>query len=190
ILVCSCDGTMPLDMAAVARGCPAADIVGGRQLCRAELDRFRQFAASGVPMTVGCTQEAPRFRETAGERGGLSFVNLRETGGWAARAGPKMAALEAAAVEPLPEPSYVHLESSGVILVYGCDESAIEAGNRLREHLDVTVVVTAPKDLTPPRVSEFPIAKGTIRAATGYLGAFEITVDDYALPLPSSRGAF
>jgi ferredoxin len=193
ILVCSCDDTMPLDMAAVARGCPAADIVSGRQLCRAELDRFRRLAASGVPVTVGCTQEAPRFRETAGERGGLSFVNLRETAGWsseAARAGPKMAALAAAAAEPVPEPSYVHLESDGVVLVYGCDESAIEAGNRLREHLDVTVVVTAPKELTPPRIAEFPIAKGTIRAATGYLGAFEITVDDYALPLPSSRGAF
>ena len=82
ILVCSCDDTMPLDMAAVARGCPAADIVSGRQLCRAELDRFRRLAASGVPVTVGCTEEAPRFRETAGERGGLSFVNLRETAGW------------------------------------------------------------------------------------------------------------
>jgi len=35
ILVCSCDDTMSLDMAALARGCPAADIVGGRQLCRA-----------------------------------------------------------------------------------------------------------------------------------------------------------
>ena len=30
--------------------------------------------------------------------------------------------------------------------------------------------------------------KGTIRAAKGYLGAFEITVDDYAQPAPSSRG--
>ncbi len=31
--------------------------------------------------------------------------------------------------------------------------------------------------------------KGTIRAAKGYLGAFELTVDDYAQPAPSSRGA-
>src|SRR5437667_23442 len=92
ILVCNCDDTMPLDMVTLARGCPSADIVGGRQLCRAELDRFRRLAASGVPMTVGCTQEAPRFRETAGERGGLSFVILRETAGWsreAARTGAR-----------------------------------------------------------------------------------------------------
>ena len=57
ILVCSCDDTMSLDMAAVARGCPAADIVSGRQLCRAELDRFRRLAASGVPVTVGVTPQ-------------------------------------------------------------------------------------------------------------------------------------
>jgi ferredoxin len=39
-------------------------------------------------------------------------------------------------------------------------------------------------------VSEFPVVKGVIRAAKGYLGAFEVTVDDYAAPAPSSRGAF
>src|SRR5205807_2189722 len=31
--------------------------------------------------------------------------------------------------------------------------------------------------------------KGTIRGATGYLGNFELTVDDYAAPAPSSRAA-
>jgi ferredoxin len=31
--------------------------------------------------------------------------------------------------------------------------------------------------------------KGTIRSATGYLGAFELSVDDYSTPLPSSRNA-
>ena len=36
---------------------------------------------------------------------------------------------------------------------------------------------------------EFPIVKGTIRSAKGYLGAFEISVDDYAVPSPSSRDA-
>jgi ferredoxin len=32
--------------------------------------------------------------------------------------------------------------------------------------------------------------KGVVRAAKGYLGAFEITVDDYAAPNPSSRAEF
>ena len=116
ILMCSCEDTMPLDHSAMARGCGGAEIVSGRQLCRAELDRFRALAASGAPLTVACTQEAPLFREAAGGAD-LTFANLRENAGWsseAARAGPKMAALAAAAAVPLPETSFVRLESSGV----------------------------------------------------------------------------
>jgi ferredoxin len=193
LLVCSCDDTMPLDGGALARGCAGAKIVGGRQLCRAELDRFRRLAADGMPLTVGCTQETPLFREVAGDDAGeLSFVNLRENAGWsneAAQAGPKMAALAAAASLPMPEVSFVQLETSGVILVYGRDERTIEAASLLKDHLDVTVLVTRPEDLTPPRVNDFPIVRGTIRTAKGHLGAFEIVVDDYAQALPSSRGA-
>src|SRR5713226_7336529 len=167
LLVCSCDDTMPLDGGALARGCAGMKISSGRQLCRAELDRFRRLAAAGTPLTVGCTQEAPLFREVAGDRtGALNFVNLRETAGWsteAAHAGPKMAALAAAAAMPMPEVSFVQIESGGVILVYGSDEQALAAANLLKDHLDVTVLVSRPDDLTPPRVSDFPIVKGTIR---------------------------
>ena len=60
----------------------------------------------------------------------------------------------------------------------------------MKDHLDVTVLITNAKNLAPPRVTEFPIVKGTIRSATGYLGAFEITVDNYAVPAPSSRGTY
>jgi ferredoxin len=100
-----------------------------------------------------------------------------------------MAALLAAAAEPLPEVPFVSLSSEGVVLIYGRDERAIEAGKLLADHLDVTVLVSRPYELAPPRVSEFPVVKGTIRSAKGYLGAFETVVDDYAQPLPSSRGA-
>jgi ferredoxin len=74
-----------------------------------------------------------------------------------------------------------------VVLIYGRDEQAIEAA-ACREHLDVTVLVKPPANVAPPRVTEFPVVKGTIRSATGHLGAFELTVDDYAPPAPSSRG--
>jgi len=43
--------------------------------------------------------------------------------------------------------------------------------------------------MAPPRVTEFPVVKGTVKSAKGHLGAFEITVDGYAAPRPSSRGA-
>jgi ferredoxin len=192
ILVCSCEDTMPLDAQALHQGCREADLVTGRQFCRAELGQFREAVAAGAPVTIGCTQEAPLFREAAGDDGNVSFVNLRETAGWskdAANAGPKMAALVAAAAEPAPELSFVTLKSDGVILVYGRDEHAVEAAGLLKDHLDVTVLIARPDEISPPRVAEFPIVKGIIRSAKGHLGAFEITVDDYAAPSPSSRGA-
>lgn len=192
ILVCSCEDTMPLDRDAIERGCRGADVETGRYLCRAEIERFRKLAQGGGEIVVGCTQEAPLFAELAGEGAELSFVNVRETAGWskdAAAAGPKMAALIAAASEPLPEVPFVSLSSEGVALVYGRDEQAIEAANLLKDHLDITVLITRPDGLAPPRVTEFPVVKGTIRSAKGHLGAFEVVVDDYAAPAPSSRGA-
>ena len=76
-----------------------------------------------------------------------------------------------------------------MILIYGRDESAIEAGRLLADHLDVTVMITGPAQITPPAVTSFPIVKGTIRNAKGHFGAFELTIDDYAAPRPSSRDA-
>ena len=195
ILICSCDDTMPLDGESVRRACRGADVIEGRQLCRAELERFRKAAASGEPLTVACTQETPLFNEIADEIGGdraLEFVNIRETAGWsndAAKSGPKIAALIAASAEPAPEVPFVSLASEGVALLYGKDERAIEAANLLKDQLDLTVMIRPGTDIAPPRVTEFPVVKGNVRGAKGYLGAFEVTVDDYATASPSSRGA-
>jgi ferredoxin len=191
IILCSCEDTMPLDPERVREAC-RANVETARHLCRAELNRFRKAAGAGGALTVGCTQEAPLFAEVAGDAD-VTFANVRETAGWskdATASGPKMAALLAAAAEPMPEPGFVQLSSEGVVLVYGSDEAAIEAGKLLAEHLDVTVLLTRTDGLTPPRVTIVPIVRGTIRQATGYLGAFELIVDDYASPLPSSRAAF
>jgi ferredoxin len=195
ILICSCDGTMPLDAEAVRRVCRDSVIIEGRQFCRNELERFRKAAADGEQITVACSQEAPLFAEIAGEienRATLTFVNIRETAGWSkdsADAGPKMAALIAASAEPVPEIPFVSLASNGVTLLYGQDDRTIEAANLLKGHLDITVLIKPNAGIAPPRVTEFPVVKGTIRTAKGYFGAFEVTVDDYAASSPSSRGA-
>ena len=193
ILICSCEDTMPLDIEAVKRGCRGASVTTARALCRGELDKLRAATQADEPLLVGCTQEAPLFSELA-EGGGKDIVcaNIRETAGWsqdAQAAGPKMAALLAAAAEPILQVPRVSLDSEGVTLIYGRDETAIEAGNLLKDHLDVTVLIKPPAEVMPPRVSEFPVVQGTIRSAKGHLGAFELTVDDYAQPAPSSRGA-
>ena len=193
IVVCSCEDTVKLDAGALRRGCRGARVETAKQLCRAELDRFQVAAAAGAPLIVGCTQEAPRFAEAAQsstERANLTFVNVRETAGWsrqAADAGAKMAALLAAAAEPTPETAFVTLASEGVILVYGRDEQAIEAANFLKNHLDVTVMISEPAKLAPPRVNEFAVVRGRVRSAKGHLGAFEIVIDEFATAAPSSR---
>ncbi len=191
LLICSCEKTMPLDAEAIGRGCTAR-ITQANQLCGLELARFKEALADGAPITVACTQEAPLFREVAEDypQVQLTFANIRETGGWsndAAAAGPKAAALIAAAEEEMPPISLVTLESSGVALIYGRDEIAIEAAQRLADRLDITVLLTRPGDVTPRRTNEFPVLKGTVRNARGHLGQFELAIDDYALPLPSSR---
>jgi ferredoxin len=190
VLLCSCDDTMSPDASRVGRVCRGATVATAHQLCRAELERFRAAAADGGPLTVACTQEAPLFAETAAGAD-IVFANIRETAGWsndAAKAGPKIAALIAAAAEPMPPTPVVSLESDGVVLIYGRDERAIEAAGMLKDRLDVTVLLTRPGDIAPPRVTDCPIVTGTIVAAKGRLGAFELTIDGYATALPSSRG--
>lgn len=194
LIVCSCEDTMPLDGEAIARGCRDSELRSARHLCRTQTGLFQALLGESRAITVGCTQEAPLFEEIAADAdyaGRLVFANIRETAGWsrdARAAGPKMAALLAAAAEPMPPAGFTTLESKGVALVYGRDETAIALGQRLAEHLDVTILLSRPGDVTPPRVVETPVLKGTIVGATGWLGAFELRVDDYAAPAPSSRG--
>jgi ferredoxin len=184
---------MPLDNGAIARGC-RGELASATQLCRAELDRFRTVAAADMPLTVACTQQTALFSEVAAESGRatpIQFADIRESAGWsseAGRAGPKIAALLAAAAEPTPPVPLVSLESRGVILICGRDETAIEAGHLLKDHLDVTVLIEPPAAIAPRR-ADFPVVKGKVRSASSHVGAFEVTVDDFAQAAPSSRRA-
>lgn len=193
VFVCSCERSMPGFGDSVARGCKNAQVRSGDQFCGAELDRVRGALSAGGAVTIACTQQAPLFQEVAediGFAGDLAFANIREAAGWsreATSAGPKAAALVAMAAEPVAPPALVTLKSDGVVLVYGRGEAAIEAGRQLAGELDVTVLLTRPDEVVPHRVWDFPVVQGTIRNARGHLGAFELTVDDFAVPAPSSR---
>lgn len=163
------------------------------QLCRRQIDRFVAALDGGGPLLVACTQERPLFEERIADHrpdADVVFTNIRERAGWSSQAvdaQPKIAALLAEAVLPPSRAAAVSLRSEGVILIYGRDERAIEAGRHLMDRLDVTVLLSRPQDVVPPRTTAFPVLKGTVRRASGHLGAFELVVDDYARPQPSSR---
>ena len=189
VFACSCDDTMTLDAKALALA--GGELRLATQLCRQGIGAYRAALAEGRPLTIGCTQEAPLFQEIADESEAAPvFANIREQAGWsdATGTGPKMAALLAAATVPMPNVASVTLESRGVALIYGRDDVAIAAARTLAQTLDVTVLLSRPEGITPPASNDFPLLRGTIRTAKGYLGTFDIVVDDYAQSLPSSRG--
>ncbi len=188
---------MPLDERALVRGCGGgAAIRTAEHLCRSQLDRFTAALAEGRPLTVGCTQEAPLFEQEAAAAGfsqPIAFANIRETAGWsteAGRAGPKMAALLAAAALPAPETPLVGLASEGVTLLLGRDATALAVAERLKHRLDLTVLLTGEAEVTPPRQADYPVLRGRARTATGWLGQFEVVVDGHAAPSPASRAAY
>ncbi len=199
LLICDCEGSMPLDTAELTRACEAVGAKGkmeiNTQLCRAQLENYERALAEGNPLLVACTQEAPFFSEVAAETNAAAmpaFANIRERAGWsdkATSATAKIAALLAEAsldIEPTPATA---LSSSGVCLVYGRDERAIEAAKQLSSRLEVTVLLSEPGDIAPPRIMDVPVFKGTITTVRGCLGKFAVNLRDYAPANPSSKAS-
>jgi ferredoxin len=196
IFVCSCEDSMAPDAATIGKAC-GAEARAAEQLCRRQLDRFLAALEQAPPaITVACRQEAPLFAqeaEAAGYAGSLSFADIRESAGWSdegAKAGAKMAALLAAAAVPMPPTPLVGLESKGVTLLLGRDGVALAAAEALKDRLDLTVLLTGTEPVEPLRRAEYPVMRGRVRAATGWLGAFEAVVDGFAAPAPSSRAQY
>ena len=185
---------MPLDVEAVAKSFKTARLVRADHLCGPEAELFREAAARGQ-VTVACTAQRTFFEDMAEAEqlpASLSFANVRETAGWstdAAKAGPKMAALLAMATTPAAEPQAVTFKSDGVVLIYGLGPVALEIAAALKARLDITVLLSDAGEVTPPATDEFPIRRGRIAILKGHFGAFEIKIDGYAAPQPSSRRA-
>jgi hypothetical protein len=84
----------------------------------------------------------------------------------------------------------VSLESEGVTLGPGPRRRGGGGRAALAETLDITVLLLPPgRGHAAARRRIFPVLQGRIRAR-GHLGAFELTVDDYAAPAPSSRAGW
>ena len=182
LLLCSCNGTMPVDAPAIAQALGLTAAPAARtMMCQKEVDGFAADARGDL--VVGCTQETRLLGDVA-EAGGhaqtIRFVNLRENAGWSAEAKaatPKMAALLAAAALPEPDPvPRVAYASAGQLLVIGPLRAALAWARALAPQLAVTVLATgrtAGEEL--PTARDFPVISGAPTAVAGWLGAFDVT---------------
>lgn len=183
--VCSCNRTMPLNAAAGAKlgmalGTDALPVA--HQLCRREVGNYLNAIEGVDDVVVACTQEHALFAELAQQKKSvapLRFVNIRETGGWGAQATealPKMAALLAAAALPDPEPvPIVGYESGGHVLIIGTADQALPWAARLREQLDVSVLLCASRNGQWLQDHSFPVHSGNQIRVAGWLGAFKVS---------------
>ena len=180
--LCNCNGTIALDGEELARSLALDTPVPVCQaLCRQEIYRFTGDLRGGADLIVSCTQEAPLFRELASEAGfsgRLRFVNIRELAGWSEegrQAQPKMAALLSLAGIPNPDPvpvvSYV---SGGSLLIIGPTDAALAWADRMKEQLDVSVLLTTARSGELPAQHEFQVYSGNSIKISGLIGKFNV----------------
>ena len=179
--LCNCNQTAALDAQTVQKTLDCATLISGEALCRHEIARVQSLLGESTALVIGCTQEAPLFAElarTANFNAPLRFVNLREAAGWSAEAAgatPKMAALLAQASLPDPESvAAVALKSEGTTLIIGPAEATLDWAERLKDDLDVSVLLTRAAGGELPASRDYPIFSGAKLAVTGHLGAFSI----------------
>ena len=182
--LCSCNGTLPIDAKRLGEALKMRQpAVVHRELCRKEAGAFRS-ALADPDLIVACTQEAPLFSELAAaakSQARISFVNIREIAGWSAEgkeAGPKIAALLAAAALPEPEPvPQVDYKSGGQLLIIGPSDAALDWAARLAATLDVSVLMTGKAGKgrgEQPGERSYPVWSGKVTGISGWLGAFEV----------------
>jgi len=180
VFLCTCNGTMPLDAAAIARASGSGALPPVHTaMCQRELARFKDKA--GGDMIVACTQERRLLGEVAEEAAGvrsIRFVNIREAAGWSAeapQATPKIAALLAMAALPDPEPvPSVAYKAEGQVLIIGPLDEALRWANLLRPALSITVLATgASNNAELPGPREVPVFSGRLTRLAGWLGAFD-----------------
>ncbi len=180
--LCNCNKSLPLDPERLAQALSLdRPVTVHRALCRQESDDFSAALKAGADVLVGCTQEAPLFRELARQAdygGNLSFVNIREQAGWSEQgrqAQPKIAALLALAdvAEPEPVPA-VSYKSEGALLIVGPLDAAVQWAEQIKGQLDVSVLATSARGGAVPDPRGYPLWSGDLISINGFLGQFKV----------------
>ncbi len=193
ILLCKCEGSLPLDEKKLKKAFGVDTLETATQLCRNQLSQFETAISNDKEVIVACTQEVPIFMDILSEQKippQVKFVNIREKAGWskeATKATPKIAALLAESIVEVSPAKSISMESQGELLIIGDSQVAIDTASKLSTRLNVTVFLTKALDVVPPAIDSYPIFVGKIRSARGHLGKFEVDVYDVYASDPSSR---
>ncbi len=194
ILLCDCLKSQRIDAERLedATGLPCSRV--HTELCRSELAAAEEAIRSGSAI-IACQQERQVFEDIAADLGAEPphFVDIRDRAGWTgdtSSATPKMAALIAEAVLPVPPTKVVDVPSEGTCLILGEGEVALAAAEKLCGILSVTVLLAPEEELPMADDRRFDIVRGRMKTATGALGGFQLTFDALQERVPGGRGAF
>lgn len=191
LILCDCSGSQELNADAIGTACGETCSRIHTALCTTELAEAAAAMESG-DVVIACGQEQETFRSLAEEIGvdTPGFVDLRDRAGWSDQgdlAGPKMAALAAEALLPVPPTPSVDVISEGVCFILGAADVTGDLAERLSPVLAVTVLVTE-GDL--PMSRDYDVVRGKVARLTGALGGFELRLDALRMLEPGGRGAF
>ena len=195
LILCDCSGSQALDPAAIeaATGmrCPKVHT----NLCTTQIAAAVKAMNSGEAI-ICCRQESRAFEALAAETGAPEpvFTDLRDRAGWSDDPRsklPKMAALLAEATLPAPAAKSLDVISEGLCLIIGAAEVVLPAARRLKDCLNVTVLLTddAEPPAEPSHERGFDAIRGRLHRAAGALGGFSLRIDALRQTDPSGRGA-
>ncbi len=192
IILCDCEASQPVDAERIGSACDIACSRTHTALCTRELGVVAEILKGEDPVLIACGQEQDVFRDLAEDLQVESpaFVDLRDRAGWSEQAGeatPKMAALAAEALVPLPITPSVDVISQGTCCIVGPAETAYDLADRLSATLAVTVVTS--EDIPPPSRA-FDVVRGQVKRVSGALGGFSVQIDQLQQIEPGGRGAF
>jgi len=193
LLLCDCLGSQNIDAEAIEKACGIPCSKVHTELCRKEAASAADALQAG-DVIIACQQERQAFEDLAAdlETAGPAFVDIRDRAGWTgdqAHVTPKMAALIAEAVLPVPGEKVLDISSGGTCLIAGEAGPALEAANDLCEVLSVTVLLAPDAELLVLDDRRFDIVRGRLRSAQGSLGRFKLTFDALQERIPGGRGA-
>ena len=191
-ITCTCLGTQEIDSDALSLATGQDVRPPCHALCTTELSKAAEALETGDAVLC-CTQESRTFTGLAEEMGleAPELLDLRDRAGWtddSGDTGPKMAALITDASTPVAQGRNLDVTSEGICLIVGPAAVALDAAERLKDHLSVTVLIDDPEEIPDTRAYDTII--GDLRRASGALGQFNVVIDALRQVIPGGRGAF